>query len=446
VVLVALGGPIIFRVVQEINKLFFLKGKTSLISNIQYNNFMNYPRLKLKPAKEYPIRGGHPWIFSNAIETAPQTNAGDLVAVYSFGGQPLGIGMINPLNSIRVRMISREVDIKIDADFIAKRLKELETQKEAFLPPKTTGYRVCHADADGLPGLIVDRYEDTIVFQIHTAGMEKLRDEAIEGMKKALKPKALVERSDVESRAQESLKKTLPAVIFGKLKSPVTFTENKIPFIVDVLEGQKTGFFLDQRNTRKRIMELSKGKNVLNLFGYTGAASVYAALGKAETVTTVDISAPALAMARKNFELNDLDPKDESKFKFLQEDVFELFKNKTLTNSYDLIICDPPAFAKSGNDTNRALEAYSAINKRCLWMLKEGGILITSSCSGRVLPEDFRNMLKLAAGHTGRDTRILDFFGQPFDHTEKLSFPEGRYLKTAVLQVTRATVEKGPSF
>jgi 23S rRNA (cytosine1962-C5)-methyltransferase len=407
---------------------------------------MDYPRVKLKPAKEYPIRGGHPWIFSNAIESAPQADAGDLVAVFSSGAQPLGIGMMNPSNSIRIRMISRETDIKIDADFIAKRLKELEAQKKAFLPPKTTGYRVCHADADGLPGLIVDRYEDVIVFQMHTAGMERLRNEAIDGMKKALKPKAIVERSDVDSRAQESLKKTPPAVIYGKVKGPVNFTENKIPFLVDVIEGQKTGFFLDQRNTRKKIMELSKGRNVLNLFGYTGAASVYAALGKAESVTTVDISAPALAMARKNLELNDFDAKDESKFKFIKADVFELFKNKAFTNAYDLIICDPPAFSKSGNDTGRALEAYSGLNKRCFWMLKEGGILITSSCSGRVSMEDFRNMLKLSAGHTGRDTRILDFFGQPFDHTEKLSFPEGRYLKTVVLQITRAVAEKGPAF
>jgi len=402
---------------------------------------MNYQTVKLKPAKEYPIKAGHPWIFSHAIESEPTVESGELVNVISANGEKLGIGMINPTNSIRVRMISRETDMDIDSDFFAKRLKELEKQKKPHLPPKTDGYRICHADADGLPGLIVDRYSDALVFQIHTAGMEKLRDEVIEGIKKAFKPKILAERSDVDSRTQENLKKTEPTVLIGKLDGPVQFKENGILFLVDILSGQKTGFFLDQRNTRMKVMELSKGKKVLNLFGYTGAASVYAAKGGAETITTVDISRPALDLALKNFKLNGFDPDDESRFRFIEADVFELFRDKALTDEYDLIICDPPAFAKSGKDIAKALEAYSALNKRCLWMLKEGGILITSSCSGRVSEEDFRNMLKIAYGHTGRDARVLDFFGQPFDHTEKLSFPEGRYLKTAVLEVIKAVSE-----
>lgn len=401
---------------------------------------MKYPIVKLKPAKEYPIKAGHPWIFSHAIESEPTVESGELVNVISANGEKLGIGMINPMNSIRVRMITRETDVDIDSDFFAKRLKELEKQKKPHLPPKTDGYRICHADADGLPGLIVDKYADAIVFQIHTAGMEKLRDEAIEGIKKAFKPKILAERSDTDSRTQENLKKTEPAVLTGKLDELVQFEENGIPFYVDILGGQKTGFFLDQRNTRMKVMELSEGKKVLNLFGYTGAASVYAAKGGAETVTTVDISRPALDLALKNFELNGFDP-ENPQFKFIEADVFDLFRDKALTDEYDLIICDPPAFAKSGQDVKRALEAYSALNKRCLWMLKEGGILITSSCSGRVSEEDFRNMLKHACGHTGRDARVLDFFGQPFDHTEKLSFPEGRYLKTAVLEIVRAVTE-----
>ena len=401
---------------------------------------MKYPIVKLKPSKEYPIKAGHPWIFSHAIESEPTAESGELVTVISSSGEPLGIGMINPSNSIRVRMISRETDAQIDSSFIAKRLKEIEKQKKLHLPPKTDGYRVCHADADGLPGLIVDRYSDVLVFQIHTAGMERLRNEVIEGIKKSFKPKALVERSDVDSRSQEGLKKSEPAVLFGKVDTPIRFEENGIPFYADVLGGQKTGFFLDQRNTRMRVMELSKDKKVLNLFGYTGSASVYAALGGAKEVTTVDISESALNLALKNFELNGFDPDDE-RFRFIEADVFEIFRDKALTDEYDIIICDPPAFAKSGQDVKRALEAYSALNKRCLWMLKEGGILITSSCSGRVSAEDFRNMLKISAGHTGRDARILDFFGQPFDHTEKLSFPEGRYLKTVILEVIRAVTE-----
>jgi 23S rRNA (cytosine1962-C5)-methyltransferase len=397
--------------------------------------------LRLKPGKEYPIKAGHPWIFSNAIDLEPPCEPGDLIEVESFSGQKLGIGMINPSNSIRVRMLCREHGTPITAEFFAERLAQLDTQKKPFLPPKTTGYRICHSDADGLPGLVVDRYSKALVFQISTAGMERLKDKVVEALKKTFHPTLIVERSDLESRSQEGLK-SLPAKIHhGHYDQPIEFMENGVRFLVDPMTGQKTGFFLDQRNARIKAHGLSEGKKVLNLYGYTGAFSVHAALGGATEVTTVDLSKSALDLAKQNLEANGFDSSDATKFQFLEADVATLFKNKAFKESYDLIVCDPPAFAKSERSVANALEAYQQLNQRCLWMLKEGGILITSSCSGRVSAEEFRKILKMAAGHTGRDVKLLDFMEQASDHTEKISFPEGRYLKTAILEVIRAVSE-----
>lgn len=397
--------------------------------------------LRLRPAKEYPIKAGHPWIFSNAVDLEPKCEAGDLIEVESFSGQKLGIGMINPKNSIRVRMLCRESGTPITADWFAERLLKLEAMKLPFLPPKTSGYRICHADADNMPGLIVDKYSKVIVFQIHTAGMERLKDKIVEALKKAFHPDAIVERSDVDARSQEGLR-SLPAQIHhGTVDGPIQFMENGVRFFVNPMEGQKTGFFLDQRNARIKFAEFCKGKKVLNLFGYTGAFSVHAALGGATEVTTVDSSKSALEMAKLNLDLNGFDAKVESKFQFIEADVFELFKKKAFKEHYDVIVCDPPAFAKSEKNVSNAIEAYANLNKRCFWMLREGGILVTSSCSGRVSEEEFRKMLRLSAGNTGRDARILEFMEQASDHTEKLAFPEGRYLKTAILQITRGVTE-----
>jgi len=394
------------------------------------------PSAILLPGKDTPLRAGHPWVFSNAIkkvEGAP--GPGDLVLVKDAKGETLGIGTWNGMNSIRIRMLSNK-DEKIDAAWFAKRFKELDTWKRSHLPEKTNGYRLVHAESDGIPGLIVDRYADVVVFQIHTVGMDVLRDSIIEGLK-ALSPTAIVERSDVEARLREGLKTLPPHVHFGNVMEPIAFQEYGLNFLADVLKGQKTGFFLDQREARHVVGTLSKGKRVLNLFGYTGAFSVHAAKGDANFVTTVDVSLPALEMAEQQFRLNKLDPEDEKKFLFLEADVLDLLDADSIEGGpYDLIVCDPPAFAKTDSQVEKALKAYSELNIACLKNLEVGGILVTSSCSGRVSAEDFRSMLRLAAGRAGRGVRILEWIGQPADHAERLAFLEGRYLKTAVLEVT----------
>ncbi|MFA4891368.1 MAG: class I SAM-dependent rRNA methyltransferase [Candidatus Gracilibacteria bacterium] len=398
-------------------------------------------KIFLKEKREVPVQKGHPWVFSNAIarvDSAPQNpaQASPIVEVYSSKQEFLGLATWNKRNSISLRIISRDKNQKIDTSFFAKRFAELLELKTRFLPDKTNGFRIVHSDADYMPGLIVDKYDSVIVFQIHTEGMEFFRNEIIEALEKVFKPKAIIERSDVEARKQENLKPLPPKVHKGASSSPIEFEENGIKFYADPINGQKTGFFLDQRDARIKTMQIAKGKKVLNLFGYTGAFSIYALKGGAEKTVTVDVSEKAIDLAEKNMKLNKISPK---KSELICKDVFDYLNTMEgpggeKKDQFDLIICDPPAFAKTANDVQNAFKAYVGLNKRCMDLLDLGGLLVTSSCSGRVTLDDFLTMLKIAAGQANKDFRILDTIEQPSDHTSKISFPEGRYLKTLVLE------------
>ncbi len=388
-------------------------------------------KISLKPKKDVPVVSGHPWIFSNGIAKCEASNIGEIVEVFSEGGEYIGTGYFNPQGSISVRILSRNRDEIFDCKFFEKRFRELDDAKRNLIPDNTNAYRLCYADADMLPGLIVDKYGDVFVFQIHTAGMDKFREEIISALKNAFKPSAIVERSDIEIRKQEGLKVLEPVVHFGKINEEIIFEENGIKFYSDVVGGQKTGFFLDQRDARKKLLELCKDKKVLNLFCYTGAFSLYAAKGDAKKVVSVDISKTATELVKKNFELNGLEAVE-----IVAADVFDfLSTEKVKPGDFDIIVCDPPAFAKSGGNVQKALKAYMDLNRKCLALLKKDGILFSSSCSGRVSIDDFRNTLKIAAGSAKKDVRVLSTIGQAPDHTDKLSFPEGRYLKTLILQV-----------
>lgn len=400
------------------------------------------PCAKLKIGKDVPVRAGHPWVFSEAIQEAPHAEAGALVEVQDARGQRLGLGMWNPHTSIRIRLFGRKAPETIDTTFFLSRFRALARWKESYLPSKTTGYRLVHAEADELPGLIIDRYAETFVFQIHTAGMDHFRPQIIEaltqfGQDQGCTHLAIVERSDLETRTQEGIRPRPPEVHVGTVTEPVVFQEHGLTFSADTLYGQKTGFFLDQREARHHVGLLAREKRVLNLFGYTGAFSIHALLGGASFVQTVDASRSALEGAEAQMKLNNIDPGDESRIGLLEADIFELLNESELPGGpYDLIICDPPALAKSASHVPQALKAYTFLNSACLTHLKPGGILVASSCSGRVEPEEFRNALRLAAGRAGRTVRLLDWLSQPIDHAERLAFPEGRYLKTAILEVT----------
>lgn len=392
---------------------------------------MNYPVVILRRGKEKSILAGHPWVFSKALEQGLPSGAapGTLVRLHGAEGRPLGTGIYNPLTSIRVRLLSRTEE-KIDTAFFARRFRGLAAQKKPLLPDGTTAYRLAHGDADDMPGLIVDCYEDTAVFQIHTAGMDPLREMIVEGLCAALDCRAVMERSDVISRRREGLKDMPADIRFGKINAPTAFTENGLKFTADVVNGQKTGFFLDQRDARDYVRSAARGKNLLNLFCYTGAFSVYAAAGGAASVVSVDDSRDAVQAAEAHFKLNNL----TGSHQFLKEDAFDFCSRMQREGrTFDFIICDPPAFAKSREKIKGALQAYARINAACLRLLKEGGILLSSSCSGAVTLEDFRGVLKTAGAQARRDLKVMRTFSQSFDHTDKLSFPEGRYLKTLVL-------------
>lgn len=410
---------------------------------------MSYPGLvEIKPNRDTAIRAGHPWIFSGAVAKVEKAKRGDLVTVVDYKGDAIGIGTFHPGNSIRVRMISGNPDDVIDAAYLAKRFRELSESKKNYLPEKTDGYRIVNADADYLPGLIVDAYRSCLVFQIHTAGMEKLRGPIIEAIK-SLNPIQIVERSDVESRKQDQIPPLRPRVIAGRIEGPVEFSEAGIRMLADPIEGQKTGFYLDQRETRRLIPSFAKGKRVVNLFSYTGGGSVAAAISGADHVISVDSSKPALSTAEEIFRLNGLDPLDD-RYRFNDADVFDYLDDAgrpdpawagrtSAGRTYDgpaLLICDPPAFAKHKRSLENAKKAYLRLNRLCLKGLKPGDLLLTSSCSGMIDRDTFTEILRHAAGTAGRRVSIIEELGAPPDHTKNLSFPEGSYLKTLLLGVT----------
>ncbi len=394
----------------------------------------NYPQIKLKLKKEQPIQAGHPWVFSNAIEKDLKEKKVQLAEIITHDGAFIGIGIWNPKTTIRIRLLSLK-KTEIDEVFFVNKFLELDARKRAMLPQETTTYRIVHGDADFCPGLIVDRYENVLVFQIHTAGMDLLKPLIISALTKAFNPEALVERSDVDSRKQEGLHDFPIVVHSGKINGLVPFTECGNKFLADVLKGQKTGFFIDQRDTRSMIGKLSSNRNVLNLFCYSGASSIYAYKGGASNITMIDASNAALNMVKENFIVNEAKEFLENNCTLLNMNVFDYFSdNASKDKLFDMIICDPPAFAKTKENVESALKAYLTLNEKCIRHLSKDGILVTSSCSGRVSLLDFKNSIRHAAGRERVDLQLISTIGHAIDHTDKISFPEGQYLKTLILK------------
>ena len=390
---------------------------------------MSLPQVVLKRGRDMPLKGGHPWVFSGAIEKdvdrSLHLKPGSLVDVFSADGAFLGTGTWHGRNSIRVRMVSRDHIESFTLEFFVSRFKRLLRLKQQLLGPDTTGFRLVHSDADGFPGLIVDVFGSIAVFQLGAEGFEEASPLITQALVEVLSPKCVVKRSDDSSRA--------PEVTFGENIDKVIFFENGLKMIALCQSGQKTGFFLDQRSARFALRSLAKGKRVLDLFCNSGGFSLSAAAGGAVQVTGVDVSDRALSLFKEMVRLNKI-PEKECDVKTVNRDVFE-YLDMVRPGSYDIIVCDPPAFAKSHDAVEQARKAYVRLNRKCLEKLENGNILITSSCSGAVTMEDFRDCVRIAAGHSGRDVRILDVLSQPADHTLKMSFPEGQYLKTFILQV-----------
>ncbi|MCL4491443.1 MAG: class I SAM-dependent rRNA methyltransferase [Nitrospirae bacterium] len=377
------------------------------------------------------IRAGHLWIFSNELAAGPKHfEPGALAGVYDTKGGFLGIGYVNPNSLISVRLLTRERE-EIDSGFFRRRIAAALSYRERFLPD-TGSCRLVYSEGDFLPGLIVDKYSDCLVIQILTLGMERLRDTIMNVLDEMLSPSVMVLRNDSQSRVLEGLPLE-KKVIKGTLDSPPVIKEGEVFMEVDPLSGQKTGFFLDQRENRIALSGLVDGGRCLDLFCYSGAWGLQLA-GKGMHITFVDDSEAAIAKAGRNAGLNRL----ESACGFVKEDVFKFLKREAQSgngNAYECVVLDPPAFVKSKAKIKEALRGYREINTLAMRLLRSGGILATSSCSYHVDRDAFLDMLRSAAMDAGRDPRLLEYRSQGKDHPILLSVPETEYLKCAFLEL-----------
>ena len=389
-------------------------------------------RIFLKPGKEQSLKRFHPWVFSGAIgKSEGKPEEGDPVNVYSSDGDFLAMGHCQ-IGSIAVRILSFEA-VNPDFDFWKNKIeKAWNVRKTLGLTENshTSVFRLVHAEGDGMPGLIVDFYNGTAVMQMHTVGMYLVRDLLTQALHAVLgdQLKAVYDKSE-KSLPFKAGVDSVDSYLFGENRETEVL-ENGLRFKVDWLEGQKTGFFIDQRENRQLVQHFSKNRDVLNMFCYTGGFSFYAMKGDARLVHSVDSSAKAIELSNHNVELNF--PGD-TRHQAFAADAFEFMRD--IKDRYDLIILDPPAFAKHRDAVHQALQAYKRINTRALEQIRSGGILFTFSCSQVVSKEKFREAVFSAAAISGRNVRILHQLTQPADHPVNIYHPEGEYLKGLVLYV-----------
>ncbi len=430
-----------------------------------------------------PIRGRHPWVFSGALKNIPDgIKSGTPVELCDEQGNFLASGYFNSYSQIAVRLWSWDKTEEVDENFFVRRIKDAYKLRCDLIKNKNTNaYRVINSENDLLPGLIVDKYDEYLSVQFHNQGIAFWKKEIVLALNKILKPKGIYERSDVGNRIKEDTsviatrhtagKQSQPTVIlsemknhsntgllFGKVPAKVEILENGYKFFVDIINGQKTGFFLDQRDKRAALQKYCKGKKVLNCFSYSGGFSVYALGAGAKKVTSVDASQSALELAEENFKLNKFKAKDSE---LVQADVkdylFDLVDCRSNTNchsresgnpksmeipnqvgndsnsddgcKFDVIVLDPPAFVKDRHRLHEGLQGYRKINEAAMRLLPKNGILVTASCSQHVSLIDFRHMLSEAAGRAGRTVQILETYTHGIDHPELVAFTEGEYLK-----------------
>ena len=376
---------------------------------------------------------GHPWIFSGAIAAvAGNPAAGELVLAKDAAGRPLALGFFNPRTDIAFRLLTRDCRQDISPDFWNNRLQTAIKLRQKIINGQTTAYRLINAEGDGFPGLIIDVYNSAAVVSITTAGMEKQKSHVFSALISQLNPVQIYERSEGRSRILEGLEKSTGFVLGGQKTDMEEIIENGLKFQVDFLTGQKTGFFLDQRANREKIGTWSFAASVLNCFAYTGAFSVYCAAGGAKNVMSLDISKPACAAAGKNLQLNGF---AGDAYPVIEADVFDFLRQSS--KSFDLIILDPPAFAKTKRDVAKAARGYKEINLQALKRLRPGGILATFSCSNFMEEELFGRIVLGAARDAGADLQLMARLEAGPDHPVLLGHPEGRYLKG--LLVTKMT-------
>jgi 23S rRNA (cytosine1962-C5)-methyltransferase len=392
-------------------------------------------KLTVKPGLGRHLRAGHPWVFKKALEDIPRIPAGSVVDLVD-EGKFAARGYFDPYSAIAVRVLTVDSSERIDQSFFERRIREAWSVRQHLVDwSGTNAMRLIHGEGDCLPGVVVDLYADFAVLKLYSAGLNSFRALIVEALRHTVPGlKGVIGRDEIgRDDADVDAEKGNGRVLWGlEAPRPLEILERGARFVVDVYAGQKTGFFVDQRENRFLLRRLSKGLDVLNCFCFSGGFSVNAALGGAARVFSVDQDEDAVALARENFELNGLDP---SVHDFLAADVFTLLDSfKQEKRKFDLIILDPPAFAKSQKAVEPALAGYTSLNRQALALLKPGGILCTASCSARVSQEQFANAIKEAAFNAGVDLALVEARFQSPDHPIRMQFQEGSYLKFLVLR------------
>jgi 23S rRNA (cytosine1962-C5)-methyltransferase len=384
----------------------------------------------LGPGREKPVRQGHPWVFSGAVgEVRGSPAPGELVDILGAGGEWLARAYYNPQSQIVARLLTWDAAEAIDDAFWRRRLAEAAERRAGLVADtRTDAYRLVYAESDRLPGLMVDRYGDWLVVQFLTLGMESRREMLLAALRELFAPRGIVDRSDVGVRRQEGLPARASAGSGEPPPDDLTITENGLRFPADLHGGQKTGFYLDQRENRRIVAQHAAGKRVLNAFSFTGAFGVYALAAGASHVTNLDSSVSALEGAEAALRMNGFDP--DAQAEAVAGDVFQVLRAwRASGRQFDLIILDPPKFARSKAEVPGALRGYKDVNLQAFQLLAPGGLLATFSCSGLVEPALFQKVVFGASADAGRDAQILARLGHAPDHPLLLSFPEGEYLK-----------------
>ena len=377
------------------------------------------------------VASGHPWVFANEVQGDLKAfRPGAAVVIQDPRGAALGWGFVNPRSLIAARVLSRK-PVKLDADFFAEKLTAADAFRKRFRPG-VRSYRLCYGESDGIPGLVIDRFEGVFVLQSHAAGIDERTEEVVAGLVKAMSPRGVLLKYDSTSRALEGLEPRLE-VANGEVPELLELEMEGSRFVLDLRRGQKTGFFHDQAANRERFAGLVKGAAVLDVFTYVGAWSLAAAKGGAASVVGIDASAEAVAWAARNAEKSGV----ADRVRFEKADAFEKMKVLEGANrKFDAVVLDPPAFVKSRKQIEAGMRGYREINRRGFALVKPGGILVTCSCSRNVTRDTFLGMLQAAADDARRRVRIVAFGQQGSDHPVHLKLPETEYLKCVFTEVS----------
>ena len=394
-------------------------------------------KIKISKSIQASIRKGFPWVYFYQIKnTGISGEPGDLGAIYDSQNRFLAMGLYDPHSDIRLRILITHTPQEITGEFFRRRLKKALALRAGLATPETTGYRVVNGENDGFPGMVMDRYADTLVVKLYTSAWMPYLDELVPILQQEMKlERAVLTFSRHVQRTLPDPKDTSRMLFGSELRGPVRFQENGLEFEADLLKGQKTGFFLDQRENREKIRNLAQGQSVLNVFSYTGAFTVYAFAGGCRLVLEIDINAPAQTAARKNLKLNfpeeDFSP---PRFEQIQGDAFEQLRRLGKDGKvFDLVVLDPPAFANSKKNKENAIQAYIRLAKMGAQRTRVGGTLVAASCSSQVAAPAFYRAVELGIKAAGRSGKKLLKTGHALDHP--VTFKEGAYLKAIYCKI-----------